>query len=61
MPPTDPGQPAACTRPLKSMNPRNVAYEFAKPKTTLMAIDVPRPPRRSNLGPNFLPMKLQMN
>jgi hypothetical protein len=43
------------------MNARNVEYEFAKPKTMLMAIDIPRPPRSRSLGPNLLPRKLQMN
>ena len=59
--PTLPGHPLAWTRPLKNMKVRKVAKEFANPKTTLIAIDIPRPPRSKTLGPQRRPMKLLMN
>src|SRR5947199_7917548 len=59
--PTLPGQPLACTRPLKNMKTRKVANELAKPKITLIAIEMPRPPRSKTRGPHRRPIKLLMN
>ncbi len=60
-PPTLPGQPVACTRPLKNMKTRNVAKELVNPKPILKSSDNPSPPSNNTRGPHRRPMKLLMN